>query len=539
MLMNKTSLKQFLGELPFTAEAYWHLRQPGMPLDKRFTLEQLQAGLPEWSRQAARFAELAPAGKDLLIFSTLHYWVSHAALIGLALAGLGHKVTLAYLPYGKWQNPLNRFDLRRQNLYARSVLKNAAPLVQAVSLLDVKLDGGELPKALEAAIEEISLKDTQYTLQVEVVDPDSDLYRLRMERNLQAACAALQLMRSSRPETVLIPNGTILEFGAVFQSAHYLKKTTYDFPLVTYEFGEQRQRIWLARNAEVMRQRTDDLWSARGGRPLSAGQLEKVQALFSARQGASPWENFARRWQGAPSAGGEQARADLGLDARPVVLLATNVIGDSLTLGRQVFSDSMTAWLERTVRYFAARSDVQLVVRIHPGELVTQGPSVADVVARILPDLPENIRLVPASSKVNTYDLVEIADLGLVYTTTVGLEIAMSGVPAIVIGHTHYREKGFTLDPQTWEAYFQLLDQVIAGPEKYRLEKEQVARAWEYAYRFFFEYPHPFPWHLVHLWEDVVEWPVGRVLEAEGLQHFGKTLAYLAGEPVDWNSVIR
>ena len=39
-----------------------------------------------------------------------------------------------------------------------------------------------------------------------------------------------------------------------------------------------------------------------------------------------------------PSQGGEQARRDLGLDERPLVLLAANVIGDSLTLGRQVFT---------------------------------------------------------------------------------------------------------------------------------------------------------------------------------------------------------
>lgn len=108
----------------------------------------------------------------------------------------------------------------------------------------------------------------------------------------------------------------------------------------------------------------------------------------------------------------------------------------------------MTEWLERSLDFFARRPDVQLVVRIHPGERYTKGPSVADVIHRRLPELPEHIHLVGAGDPVNTYDLVEIADLGLVYTTTVGMEMAMSGVPAIVIGQTHYREKGFTLDPQ-------------------------------------------------------------------------------------------
>jgi hypothetical protein len=376
------------------------------------------------------------------------------------------------------------------------------------------------------------LRDTQYTLQVEEVSAESDLYRLRMARNTQAASAALTRMKANRPDVVVIPNGSIMEFGAVYQVARHL-----EIPVVTYEFGEQRGRIWIARNSEVMRQDTSALWQARSGRALSPEQLDQVRTLFEARQRASVWQNFARRWQGVPSAGGEQARASLGLNSRPIVLLATNVIGDSLTLGRQVFSDSMTEWLKRTVTYFAGQPDLQFVVRIHPGELITKGPSVADVVHQVFTEVPENIKIVPADAPINTYDLIEIADLGLVYTTTAGLEMAMSGLPVIVVGRTHYRGKGFTLDPESWDSYYNLLSQTLADTGRYRPAKLQVERAWEYAYRFFFEYPHPFPWHLVHQWEDVKEWPVERVLSEEGQSIFKSTFRYLTGEPVDWSEI--
>ena len=240
-----------------------------------------------------------------------------------------------------------------------------------------------------------------------------------------------------------------------------------------------------------------------------------------------------------PSQGGQEVRTALGLDQRPIVLVATNVIGDSLTLGRQVFSDSMTGWLERTMQYFGTHPDVQVVVRIHPGELVTKGPSVAGIVRQVLTSLPDHIHLIPADAKVNTYDLIEIADIGLVYTTTVGLEMATSGLPTVVVGQTHYRGKGFTLDPASWEAYFELLDQILVQPEKYHLSDQQVQRAWEYAYRFFFEYPHPFPWHLVHMWEDVKEWSMRKVLSDEGQERFGKTFRYLSGEQIDWTDIDR
>jgi hypothetical protein len=336
-------------------------------------------------------------------------------------------------------------------------------------------------------------------------------------------------MQEQRPDVVLTPNGSILEMGAVYQVARWL-----NIPVVTYEFGEQRGRIWLAQNSEVMRQETDALWQARRGSRLTAQQKARIRNLFAARQRADLWENFARRWQGLPSQGGEATRTVLGLDARPVVLLAANVIGDSLTLGRQVFTRSMTEWLRGTLEYFSERAAVQLVVRIHPGERYTKGPSVADVFRQTLPRPPDHLHLVAADDPINTYDLIEIAELGLVYTTTVGMEMAMSGVPVVLAGQTHYRGKGFTLDPASWPAYFELLDQALENPAGLRLSQEQVELAWNYAYRFFFEYPLPFPWHLLGMWEELKEWPLERVLSPEGQARYGDTFRYLLGEPIDW-----
>ena len=530
-LVSKQTLKGILGELPLTAELYWQLRQQGKPLSRSFSLHQVEQKLPEWCAQAKTSRPDISIGRRVMIFSTLRYWVEHATLLGLAMAGLGYDVTLAYLPYANYRKPLNRFDLRRQNLYTHNVLKRAAPLLKPVSLLDVKLAGIGLPPTLAEAVEQVALHDAQYILQVEAVDQNSEIYRLRLERNTQAARAALAWMKTNRPDVVATPNGSILEMGALYQVARYL-----DIPVVTYEFGEQRQRIWMAQNGEVMRQETDALWQARQNCPLTPGQWEQVRTLFASRQQASLWENFTRRWQGQPSQGGVQVRAVLGLDDRPVVLLPANVIGDSLTLGRQVFSQSMTEWLERTLQFFAGRPRVQLVVRIHPGERYTDGPSVADLVKRVLPQLPDFIHLVKAEDPLNTYDLVEIADLGLVYTTTVGMEMAMSGVPVIVAGQTHYRGKGITLDPASWEAYYELLERSLANPEQARPSQLQVERAWHYAYSFFFEYPCPFPWHLLHLWKDVENWSIEQVLSDQGQAEFGNAFRYLAGEPRQWNA---
>ncbi|MEI6289175.1 MAG: hypothetical protein WCP19_01965 [Chloroflexota bacterium] len=522
------NIKEIIGNIPFAADLYDTVR-PTRP-KTRYNLDQLQAALPQAAIQVKKRIKETPAGKNIVIFATLHFWVEQAVIIGLTLRGLGHNVTIAYLPYGDWTKEVTNFTLRRQDLYTHRVLAPLKGLINVVSLLDYSASS-KLPGELAAEIERASEFDTMYTLQVEEIDPASELFSLRKRRNSAAARSSLEFLEKQRPDTVLIPNALVTELAVFYQVARHL-----DLQTVTYEFNDQREQIWLSQNQVVMHQNTDQLWKAKGQIPLSEPEREKIAGLENARTSASKYGKGTRFWQDVASVGGEAQRSALGLDSRPVVLLATNVLGDSLTLGRNIFTASMAEWISKTVLYFASRPDVQLVVRIHPGERLMKGPSSLDVINAALPSLPENIRLISPSEKINTYDLMEIASLGLAYTTTVGMEMAMRSVPVILAGQTHYRGRGFTYDPQTYDAYFADLEKILNDPSAYRLTQQQVETAWNYAYRFFFDFPHPFPWRLMHFWKDLEIWPVSRVLTPEGISEFGRTFDFLAGNPVEWTN---
>jgi hypothetical protein len=450
--------------------------------------------------------------------------------MALALAGLGHEVTLGYLPYSNWLKPVSDYDLRLQNLYAKRVLKQAEPLIRASSLLEVK-PNKNLPDELEKMVRELSVRDYQYTRQVEEVDFSNALFQLRMERNRAATQAGYAWLEDHRPDVVIVPNGLILEFSAILETARF-----FDIPAVSYEFGEQRERIWLSLNSPVMFQDTSQLWEAYKEKPFSDAQLDQVAELYTSRQSAGLWKNFRRQWQDIPSEGEEAVREKLGLDHRPVALLAANVIGDSLTLGRQVFSENMTEWIERTLDYFSGKDQVQLLLRVHPGERYVDGPSVVDIVDGLLPEVPAHFHIIPADAPVNTYDLISIADLGLSYTTTVGMEMAMSGVPTIVVGNTHYRGKGFTIDPNSWDEFFATLDSALKDFSKVKFTEDQVRTAWHYAYRFYFDYPQPFPWHLRDFWKNLERWPMRKMLTEEAQEVYGRTFEMLTGTNYGWEA---
>jgi hypothetical protein len=529
----KNLIKSVLGQVPFTAELYWLVRHPAKSLNSRFSLKKLDDHLEDLVSQVKEIRGTRKLrGKNVFIFATLHYWIEHAALTALSLSAMGHDVTLAYLPYHDWQNEINKFDLRRQNLYALNIFKKAQDVLNVLPLLDLHAGYKVLPPELHEKIDQVCRYDTMYTLQVENVDTRCHIYKMRSARNFLAARAVYAWLQENKPDVVVVPNGTIQEFGVVYEVAKYL-----NIQVVTYEFGDQRQRIWISQDQKVMRQDTSELWESCKDKTLSKVEEDRIHELFESRRKASVWKNFSRLWQQVPAKGSEIAREELGLDKRMVVLLATNVLGDSLTLGREVFTNSMEDWLERTLQYFAGRPDLQLVIRVHPGEKLIHGQSMVDVINRVLPKLPEHIHVIGPEQEVNTYDLIAAADLGLVYTTTVGLEMAMSGVPVIVVGDTHYRGKGFTLDPDSWVKFYKLLKAVVENPGDYKLEEKQIEAAWAYAYRFFFDFPQPYPWHLVSLWEDYQMNKLSSIFKSREWPQYERAFNYLAGEPIDWDAV--
>ena len=523
----KTLVKDILGGLPFTVELDWYLRLRHKGLQSRYKLTLLNDQLKEIVAEVLPYIDGASQGKKVFLFASSHYWITHTTLCGLVLRGMGQDVSLGYLPYGDYHKPVSRFDLRRQDLYTRDILKNSAPLLKVVPFLDVE-PARQIPDTLIKAVEQITLYDAQYILQREDVKGDESIYLLRHERNLEAARKVYTYLQENRPDVVIVPNGMILEYGIVYAAARAL-----GIPAVTYEFGEQDRRIWMEKNNVVMFHHTDQAWEKYRGRLLNQEQRAWLESFMKARQGLQVGDTFAHLYQKTSRFGPQSIRSSLGLDGRPVALLPTNVLGDSASLGRTVFSKSMAEWIERLILYFAAHPEVQWVVRIHPSETWTVGPSVAEIIYKAMPELPAHIHLIGSTEKVNTYDLMDIADLALVYSTTAGLELALRGIPVLMSGWAHYRNKGFTLDANSWEEYFGLLDVALADLPGHRLTIQQVETAWNYAYFYFREFIYPFPWHIEKIGKDLKRDPMVYVLSQAGQAEFGRTFQFLAGTPLD------
>jgi len=231
-------------------------------------------------------------------------------------------------------------------------------------------------------------------------------------------------------------------------------------------------------------------------------ETELLDYLKSRWDGSRDWISFNRN----PQEDLEGIETEIGVDfSRPCVGLLTNVIWDAqLHYPTNVFTNMME-WLVETIRYFAERPNLQLLVRIHPAEntgLIKSRQPAEEEIRKAFPTLPKNVFLIRPDSRISTYVTMTQCNAVLIYGTKTGVELTSIGVPVIVAGEAWIRNKGITSDATSRERYRELLD---ALPLPGRLPEEQVARARKYAYHFFFrrmiplEFTEPAGWPYYHL----------------------------------------
>ena len=235
MASKKEILKKVLGELPLTAEVYWLLRQNGYSSPTSFSLKNIREVLPEAVKLTEKVRVKNKTGKKVLTFASTHYWLEHVVMTSLALSAQGHNVTLAYYPYGHWHADSTQFDIRRQNMYANSVLRPASSVIHFENMLRNNFSFTQLPEQLIKDVEQITSYDYMYAFQTEEVNREDPFYHFRYERNLQTAKAMFNYLRKNQPDVAIIPNGTILEFGVAFRVCRH-----HNIPTSTYEFSDKR-----------------------------------------------------------------------------------------------------------------------------------------------------------------------------------------------------------------------------------------------------------------------------------------------------------
>ena len=175
-----------------------------------------------------------------------------------------------------------------------------------------------------------------------------------------------------------------------------------------------------------------------------------------------------------------------------IITIFTNLIWDAANVSRDIAFKNPLECITKTIDYFKTNNSVQIIIRTHPAEKVlgTEEKYSDLVLDYFQNDLPDNVTIIKPEDSVNSFSVIEMSDIGVVNTSTVGLEFAIQGKPILLISETNYRNKGFTFDVENEAEYFSLLENQI---NRIELKENQVDLARKYFFMMMFLYQKKIP----------------------------------------------
>jgi len=231
-------------------------------------------------------------------------------------------------------------------------------------------------------------------------------------------------------------------------------------------FGTPANRDYMGQFAD------EDLTASAVDTTLSNRQRERIESLMEKRRSGTV----------TPYKYTTDNESSVDTERDKLVGIFSNILWDGALEPEQSLYRDVREWFDDTVEAAARNADTQFVIKAHPGEAKRNtNEGLADWVEEDYTPLPENVDFLPPDTEVNTYALIDDLDAGIVYASTVGLEMALDGVPVLVGGYPPYHGFGITHDPASKSEYVAQIRNV--GALEHSAERKR--RAWRFAYFLF------------------------------------------------------
>jgi FkbM family methyltransferase len=163
-----------------------------------------------------------------------------------------------------------------------------------------------------------------------------------------------------------------------------------------------------------------------------------------------------------------------------VVSVFTNVIFDTSQYGANTVFESMFDWLDEIIKLASLHPETLFVVRAHPAEVFPRHESeelVGDWLKEHSYQAIPNVRFIPPTDYISSYELLNISRFCLVYNSTIGLEAVVLGIPTVTAAAGRYSGAGVTHAPASRKAYIKLVETFLKnGPPPVEDTVRQRAR---------------------------------------------------------------
>lgn len=438
-----------------------------------------------------------------ILFLTVRGWRIHLAfesLVAARLRQLGHDVAFLHcsdsLPFCM-MNSVNVEEPDRRDCESCCATKGYLP--GNIFPSRIMAPTGTLPKEVVELIGRLSLEECRrfsyegvpygelclpglvwFLRRSRLTEDDTSFYRSAIVSAHLVRCGIEREIATRRPDSVVMING---DFGAERVAGFVLKQLGVRY--IAHDFSYPalgNTRLAMAVNSSVWDALTFDQTSRANPPTVSDSERNLAEELLTAWRAAGGYQGdlFWSRFKAVNQSLSEQ----LGLDSRPIVAAFTNMTFESsVTNKNRAFRDQFQ-WTEALATFARARPEYQFVVRVHPAENRKghwrPNESLYRYIMDALQPVPANFKIISPDDSVDSYALGMLSRVVLVYSSTIGIELAERGKRVITAAHVHFAGRGFTIDPENPDDYFTAIDKYMTGdfpttPDEHRRLVDYVA----------------------------------------------------------------
>jgi hypothetical protein len=224
---------------------------------------------------------------------------------------------------------------------------------------------------------------------------------------------------------------------------------------------------------------------------LSEKQRSKVIDYFQAKRNPNSNVDYISYYKNKTDIQKQlNIRTELSIPAEAKIFgMFPNIPWDGQLFSSSESFKTITEFLTTTVDWFEQNPHAYLIIRAHPAEAhnraKNQLETFGDIVREKYPKLPKNVIFLDANSAISSYQIEEHIEAALLFAGTIGMEFAINKTLVIQTGKNFNSDKGFVLEPKTFEEYHQMLDGLMSGKIAYT--DEMFENILKYGYHWIFK----------------------------------------------------
>ena len=317
--------------------------------------------------------------------------------------------------------PLSKYRQIDHNAVAKEFVEQ----IKDSELLEVCFDGYQISNFIKSSVHS--------HLRINSIDLDNQKHRSTLRSYIYSGIIALVLIRRmlsiEQPSIVLLFNGRL----AVTRIALELCKEL-GIRVVCHERGIEAESLLLWENESCLSLRPyKELAENWRNIPLTATEFVRIAQWLDDRQKGKNlnWKAFSV--EGSMGEVGDFISRNAG---RTILGLFTSSTDELVAEDdfKSAFGTQQD-WIQHNINIATSNSEIVLLIRVHPnsGSKNSNGVNHDEInyFNELKKSLPENVHIISADEHCSSYALLNKISVGLVYVSTIGLEIACRGIPVI------------------------------------------------------------------------------------------------------------